>query len=540
MNINTCVLSSGDFIWGIHNPEYQVFNLCETSCLLYLGSDIEGNEVANQQNFPQTNINVANKGQIIEVLNPFPFFGATYIIKYQADKFSLPKLAPHKPEHSEISDTDKELLTLILNGSLSLDNKSFTLKSLGRRLLMALAQITDNPEILIEILKLSCDMTFDKNNMPTGMVYKKNQYNVLKPVIHDHELFEIATNNPHLPYEYKLNAVLKPGVQGDNPVVGEYLKGNTHIWEYLRANSYIPWGHYASNMAHDSVRYSAEDLSLEDMIGLRHLYYQRIYINMAIETGISLPEKPKFNEYSPELEDIRLLVIKKIQKGVVLNYNGTIWGWNYGFDYSASGFRLNASHQQIHQQYALVKKTISSNQREQLKTFVIGDFLSDFIKQFKDRHNISFFDAYLAAIKNNKRFDNRDDLPASLIIHEDAHIILFAPKAQRCHGELQIMTKKPMGNILFCDTETRKSIDRAIYLGIKALCLIGTKMVTSYEISSRFDDYESDQRLIYCMLPRHPQSPGAFSEKMERWVTGHYPEDFAHYLREKIKDISLS
>jgi len=537
MKINTCVLPSGCFTWGNHDPEYEVFNLRINSEINKLGLDIEGNDVANQQNFPQTNINVLNKGQIIEIINPFPCFGATYIIKNQADRFSLPRFAPYIPHQSDISNPDTEFLELLLKGSLSYNNKNFTLKSLGRRLLMALAKITDNPEILIEILKLSCEMTFDENGMPSGMLYLKNNYNILKPVIYDHELFEIATNNSNLPDEYKLNAVLKPGVQGDSPIVGEYLNGKTHIWEYLRANSYIPWGHYASNMAHDSVRYSAGDITHDDMIGLRHLYYQRVYINMAIETGILLPEKPKFNEYSAKLEDIRLLIINKIQEGASLSFNATIWGWNYGFDYSASGFRLNASHQQTHQQYAFIKREISSDNHDCFKTFALGDYLSNFIKDYKNYHNVSFFESYIKAICNNSRFDNRDDLPKSLIIHEDENCMLFAPKAQRCHGELQIMTKKPVGNILFCDIETRKSLDRAIYLGIKALHHIGAKMVTSYEISSRFDDYDSDQRLIYCMLPRHPQSPGAFSEKMERWVTGHYPEDFAGHLREKIKDI---
>jgi hypothetical protein len=35
-------------------------------------------------------------------------------------------------------------------------------------------------------------------------------------------------------------------------------------------------------------------------------------------------------------------------------FDRTLWGWNYGFDYAPSGYRLHASHQQIHQQFALI------------------------------------------------------------------------------------------------------------------------------------------------------------------------------------------
>jgi len=30
-------------------------------------------------------------------------------------------------------------------------------------------------------------------------------------------------------------------------------------------------------------------------------------------------------------------------------------------------------------------------------------------------------------------------------------------------------------------------------------------------------------------------SPGAFSERQERWITGHYPEDYAESARRKLK-----
>jgi hypothetical protein len=47
------------------------------------------------------------------------------------------------------------------------------------------------------------------------------------------------------------------------------------------------------------------------------------------------------------------------------------------------------------------------------------------------------------------------------------------------------------------------------------------------EFPKRFDVADRDQRLIYSFLPRLPESPGAFSEAQSRWVSGHFPEDFA-------------
>ena len=71
--------------------------------------------------------------------------------------------------------------------------------------------------------------------------------------------------------------VLRPGAQGGSEIVGEWPQdGQTHVFEYLRRNSYIAGGHFAANMADDAVRYSIDTLSAADMKGLRHLYYQRI------------------------------------------------------------------------------------------------------------------------------------------------------------------------------------------------------------------------------------------------------------------------
>jgi len=58
--------------------------------------------------------------------------------------------------------------------------------------------------------------------------------------------------------------------------------------------------------------------------------------------------------------------------------------------------------------------------------------------------------------------------------------------------------------------------------------------VTNIEYSKRFDSTDTDQRLLYSFLPRLPHSPGAFSEAQLRWITGHYPEDFALACRSRL------
>jgi galactose-1-phosphate uridylyltransferase len=126
---------------------------------------------------------------------------------------------------------------------------------------------------------------------------------------------------------------------------------------------------------------------------------------------------------------------------------------------------------------------------------------------------------------------NREE---SLIIYEDKNIILFVPKAQTSQWEIQLITLRPVGNILEADQETRNSIDSAILIAQKVLAGLGAKMVTSIEYSKRLDNLDTDQHLIYAFLPRLPQSPGAFSEAQLRWIMGHYPEDFATACRAQL------
>jgi hypothetical protein len=81
----------------------------------------------------------------------------------------------------------------------------------------------------------------------------------------------------------------------------------------------------------------------------------------------------------------------------------------------------------------------------------------------------------------------------------------------------------------------RRSLDRGILTALQTLESMGARMVTAIEFSKRFDDADTDQWLLFSFLPKVPESPGAFSEAQLRWISGHYPEDFAvacrHHLR---------
>ena len=133
--------------------------------------------------------------------------------------------------------------------------------------------------------------------------------------------------------------------------------------------------------------------------------------------------------------------------------------------------------------------------------------------------------------------DGRSDRNSALVYYEDDHIVAFVPKAQRSQGEVQIMTKGKVGNIVEADNHVRDSLDRAILVTMKVLENLGVEMVTVLELSKRFDRKDLDQRLLYCFLPKHPQSPGGFTEFQQRWILSHYPEDFADACRIRVGPI---
>ncbi len=245
-----------------------------------------------------------------------------------------------------------------------------------------------------------------------------------------------------------------------------------------------------------------------------------------------------------ELESLRVQItdaLKSSAKKDALEFSRTLWGWNFGFDYAPSKYRLHASHQQIHQQYAMVPKTVKipssvsgpNGLDNIMGAFACWDLIADFISQYQDQTGKKFFEAYIQAIYDNQRLDEKDK-DSSLIILEDENVILFVPKAQTSQWEIQLMICRPVGNILEADLKTRQSLDHAILSAVQILEKMGAKMITCIEYSKSFDSDNDDQRLIYAFLPRLPESPGAFSEAQQRWINGHYPEDFAAACRMKI------
>ena len=124
------------------------------------------------------------------------------------------------------------------------------------------------------------------------------------------------------------------------------------------ATAIIPWGHYAANMAHDSVRYALGQLTPEDITGMRHLYYQRTYVRLAAGLGFALPTG-RHCLSAGTIENLRQAVVEALDGPSGLDYTATLWGWNYGFDYAPSGYRLHASHQQVHQQFALIPRRVT-------------------------------------------------------------------------------------------------------------------------------------------------------------------------------------
>ncbi|MGL1931301.1 MAG: hypothetical protein OCC45_06020 [Desulfotalea sp.] len=536
--ISTCIIPPGQFIFAIHKPQYKVQNQRPSNTHSCLGV-MDGQPVYNSINFPENDIEVEVADWVYEIANPFPFKGVTYINKKWADdsandasRFVLPKPAPlsiHESYEGEINAND-------------------IIAKLPSALCLALATTSTDSRDLIALAKKSCVFSCDESGKISGLEYK-NIGGKARAIIHDFLLFEAVANNPHTPDIYKVAMVIRPGAQGGSEIMAEWQSDNSHAYEYLRTNSYIPGGHYAANMAEDQIRYSISELQEKDIVGLRHLYYQRSYIRLATELGINTEKKKLFNE--DELENLRQEIILKIEsinndKLKSIDSQASLWGWNFGFDYAPSSYRLHASHQQVHQQYAMIPGELPAHlsheeQAERVITpFCCGDLLIPIIEEYKTDYNRNYFSDYITAIKNNKRFDDRTDLESSLIIHEDENIILFVPKAQTSQWELQIITKPQpdgtfIGNILEAKQNTRDSIDKAILTAQKALSQMGAKLVTSIEYNKRFTREESTQPLIYALLPRLPESPGAFSEAQMRFINGHYPEDFATACRAALK-----
>lgn len=529
MTLRTCVAPSGDFVFGIHAPAYTVENLRESDKLSTLGVLADGTFLNNKRNFPSAAVRVSEAEKVFEIANPFPFRGTTYILKKWAEEKAKAIESIVLPAPSEVS------LTKTLGALLPEEKHRPFFETLPPPLRLALAATSTDPEDLIHLSSLCCEFIRDGSHHPVGMRYETAADGSFRPLIRNRVLFEVLANNPCLPADYKEIMVLRPGAQGGSEIVGESLSpdGKSHVYEYLRGNSYIPWGHYAANMGPESIRYRISDLTAADMTGMRHLYYQRIYSEMA--KGMKLPLPGTRRAFTvAELEALRKEILRQITDPgkAPFPFNGTLWGWNFGFDYAPSQYRLHASHQQIHQQFALLPARVpAGEQAGSIPSFACGDQIQAFIRDYYRETGKRFFETYLRAIRSNTRMDADPSGERSLIVFEDANCMVFVPKAQTSQWELNLMTVKPIGNILEADSEMRASLDHAMLIAVKTLSALGARMITSFEYSKRFDEPDADQRLLYSFLPRLPESPGAFSEAQLRWINGHYPEDFATACR---------
>jgi hypothetical protein len=526
----TCVAPEGRFLFGVHRPDFAVANLRAEDHLQPLGLTTGGRVCLNTANFPAGDVQEPAAEWIFEIPNPFPFRGTTYIGQTWAER------AAADPGRIAIAGRPPVSLTRALRDYAGDTQAEHLLCHLPRPLQLAVAATSTDPDDLIPLAHVSCDFQKDPETcQPLGLIYRSEPSGTLRAVIHDEQLFDTVANNPHLPDPYKEVMVLRPGVQGQSEIVGECRRPGSHAFEYLRRNSYIPWGHYAANMAHDTVRYAAGTLSAADVAAMRHLYYQRTYERTA--RLLQLPVGVRRRELSAEeLEALRRQILTALAKPskAPLAFNATLWGWNYGFAYAPNGYRLHASHQQIHQQYALIPATVAAPEGGSLPSYACGDQIQEFIQAYKRQTGRPFFDCYLAAIAANQRMDGSPYRPANLVVHQDEHVVLFAPKAQTSQWELQLMTRGPVGNILEADVAVRASLDQALLKAMQILTGLGAAMITVIEFSKRFDIADRDQRLLYSFLPRLPESPGAFSEAQSRWINGHFPEDFAAACRLKL------
>jgi len=537
MTVRSCVHPSGQFVYGVHTPAYQVANLRENDCVESLGAFPDDNPYLNQGNFPEGDLRVDQADAVYEIVNPFPFRGVTYISSAWAGPRAVNPSAIKLPEPQAVS-MRQALQDLMPVGAAQDLQKSFA--ALPEPILLALAATSTDPEDLVALAAMSCEFLHDGSGEPVGLRYEKGANGLARAKILRHNLFEVVVNNRHLPENYRKVMILRPGVQGGSEIVGEYRDAvqGCHVFEYLRRNSYIPWGHYAANMADDAVRYSTANLSEADMQGLRHLYYQRTFLHLAAQLGLPLPPGRKAMTRS-ELEKLRQAVVQALREKDAqnLSFTATLWGWNYGFDFSASGYRLHASHQQIHQQFAMLPQTVSAwhhggqAANDPVSSYACGDLVAEFCARYQAETGCDFFSTYLKAIRNNRRLDGMENENTSLVVYEDEGVMLFVPKAQTSQWELQIMPLGDVGNILEADGATRASLDRVLLIAQKILARLGAKLVSSIEYSSRITAKPGGQRLLYALLPKLPYSMGAFSEAQLRWVNGHFPEDFAAACR---------
>lgn len=242
-----------------------------------------------------------------------------------------------------------------------------------------------------------------------------------------------------------------------------------------------------------------------------------------------------------ELECLRQGILERLARRRELFFDRTLWGWNYGFDYAPNRYRLHASHQQIHQQFAMIPSRVAlAGGQGTLPAYACGDLVGEFIGRFRQATGQGFFECYQTAIERNQRMDGKRRRAQSLIVFEDERVMVFVPKAQTSQWELQLMPKSAVGSIVEADTLMRRSIDRALFHAARILGDMGARMITSIEYAKPVVGGNADQRLLMACLPKLPESPGAFSEAQLRWINGHYPEDFALVCRRHLPAAEVS
>ncbi len=525
---HTCVTPQG-FRYGIHKPSYRVVNLRQNDYVQSLGGIEGGGSLDNQRNFPAAEVRVEDADWIYEIPNPLSFRGTTYISRSWAEDMAASPEAIRLPEPPSASMSDFFDKWGRADGS-----REEIFKELPPPVLLSLAANSTDARDLIVLARLCCAFAFSADGQPLGLRYQRRADGGVQAIIHNHDLFEILVNNYYLPDVYKEVMVLRPGAQGGSEIVGEVTDGS-HVFEYLRRNSYIAGGHYAANMANDAIRYHIRDLSRDDIRALRHIYYQRSYVRLSAELGM-----PEVRSRQPlaaaELEEMRLEIQRRLRQGAAITpaLDATIWGWNYGYGCSSDNYRLHASHQMIHQQFSMLAGEMETVGGPALRPYGCGDLIAEFMGRYQAAHGSSFFDDYYRAIRQNTRLDGRTDLDNSLIVYEDEGVILFVPKAQTSQWELQLMPLTSVGNIVEVGHDLRESIDAAILTAMRILAKMGARMITVIEYSKRLGSGETGQRLLYSFLPKLPQAPGAFSEAQLRWISGHYPEDFARACRMRL------
>lgn len=520
--LQTSITPAGRFRVGRHAPSYQVANLRRHDHRCSLGQLPDQTPVDNEHNFPPGDIAVTQSRPIYEILNPLSFRGCTFIDSGWAAARAA------DPDSIRIPPPPPVSLRAMLAGQVDAPAVRTLITQLPRPLRLGLAASSTDAEELVWLAQSCCRLVLDENGVAVGLGYVDHNGR-RQAEIEDFELFETIANNPHLPDHYKELMVLRPGVQGGSEIVGDFRQGGCEIFEYLRSNSYIPWGHYAANFAPGSIRYRIADLSPLDMEGVRHLYYQRTFMTLAAQLGLA-PAIRRRGLSPVELESLRLEILTALNADHRIEALATLWGWNFGYDFSGSGYRLHASHQMIHQQYALTPQWVEDTGGGQIPSFSCGDQVADLVERYAQDYHSDFFSDYLKCLAANRRTDGQEG-EQSLAVWRDENVLLFVPKAQVSQWELQLMViadspRGPVGNVVEADALVRRSLDLGILKAQQVLARLGATMVSSIEYPKRLG-VDTGQRLIYAFLPKLPWSMGAFSEAQGRFILGHYPEDFA-------------